>query len=228
MKNIPARPREEAHREEEQVEEPAGEPGLQVLLAGGAVGPVDEQAPPLHILRRQRPPEPAVVAVVAVVPHHEVVVFGHPVLPHPRLPAVDEGGVVLGQRPAVHQHLPPTDLQRLARQPHDPLDEVALRLLRELEHDHIAALDRPGRVEAEAAGVVEHLVHQQVVADQQVLLHGAGGDLERLEDEGAYEEREDHRDADGFEVLPHPAPARGPLLRSLRHRAGPRPSRKPA
>ena len=48
----------------------------------------------------------------------------------------------------------------------------------------------------------EHeLVDQQVIADQQVVLHRAGRDLERLDDERPDEQRQDHRDADRLEVL---------------------------
>ena len=53
-----------------------------------------------------------------------------------------------------------------------------------------------------AVGARENeLVHQQVIADQEVVLHRAARDLERLDDEGAHEQREDHRDDDRLEVL---------------------------
>jgi hypothetical protein len=45
-----------------------------------------------------------------------------------------------------------------------------------------------------AAGEDE-LVDEQVIADEQVRLHRSGRDLERLEDERAHEQREDHGNA---------------------------------
>ena len=48
---------------------------------------------------------------------------------------------------------------------------------------------------------VDELVDQDVIADQQVLLHRAARDLERLHDVGARERGEDHRDQQRLEVL---------------------------
>ena len=61
----------------------------------------------------------------------------------------------------------------------------------------------------------DELVDQQVIADQQVRLHRAGRDLERLEDERAHEQREDHGDDDRLEVLAQ----RGLLEGRFRHRS---------
>src|SRR5204863_456439 len=47
----------------------------------------------------------------------------------------------------------------------------------------------------------DELVDQQVIADEQVLLHRSGRNLERLDDERADEEGEDDGDDDRFEVL---------------------------
>src|SRR4029079_14881246 len=47
----------------------------------------------------------------------------------------------------------------------------------------------------------DELVHQQMIADEQVLFHRPGRDLERLHDERANEQRQDHRDDDRLEVF---------------------------
>ena len=47
----------------------------------------------------------------------------------------------------------------------------------------------------------DELVHEQVIADEQVVLHRSGRDLERLHDERADEQREDDGDDDRLEVL---------------------------
>ena len=48
----------------------------------------------------------------------------------------------------------------------------------------------------EAAGPNDELVDEQVIADEEVVLHRTGRDLERLHDEGPDEQRQDHRDDD--------------------------------
>ena len=48
-------------------------------------------------------------------------------------------------------------------------------------------------VVADAAAAIAELVHQQVVADQQRVLHGFGGNLERLHDEGDDKNGDDDR-----------------------------------
>ena len=96
-------------------------------------------------------------------------------------------------------------LQRLAWQADDALDEVPVRLDGIFEHDDVTASDGADRqnrpFERRRRGTEDELVHQQVIANQQVLLHRSGRDLEGLHDEGADEQRKDHRDDDRLEVL---------------------------
>ena len=58
-----------------------------------------------------------------------------------------------------------------------------------------------GALEAGLARAEHELVDQQVIADEQVVLHRAGRDLERLDDERPDEERQDDGDDDRLEVL---------------------------
>ena len=106
---------------------------------------------------------------------------------------------------AVDVHALVLQLDGFARQPDDALDEIALRILRILEHDHVLALDRlhrEHRALGPGDGRAEHeLVHQQMIADQQVLLHRPGRYLERLDDERADEERQHDGDNERLEVL---------------------------
>jgi hypothetical protein len=53
-------------------------------------------------------------------------------------------------------------------------------------------------------GREDELVHDQVVTDQDVLLHRCGRHLEGLEEERAREEGEDDRHEDRFRVLARP------------------------
>src|SRR5581483_4403845 len=96
-------------------------------------------------------------------------------------------------------------LDGLARQADHAFDEVAVRFLGILEHDHVEAFDvlhRQQRAfEAARCRAEDELVDEQVIADEQVFFHRSGGDLERLHDERADEQREDDRDDDRLEVL---------------------------
>src|SRR5439155_16197196 len=64
---------------EDRAEPPDGraQPFVDVVLATRLVRPVNQQRLPLDVIPRQEPPVPAVLRVVAVVPHHEVVIRGH-------------------------------------------------------------------------------------------------------------------------------------------------------
>ena len=53
--------------------------------------------------------------------------------------------------------------------------------------------DRPG---------IGQLVDEEEIADEERRLHGPGGDLEGLDDEGHHEEDEDGRLGDELEVFP--------------------------
>ena len=57
------------------------------------------------------------------------------------------------------------------------------------------------RSSADRRRAEDELVDQQVIADQQVVLHRPGRDLERLHHPGPHEQREDHRDDDRLEVF---------------------------
>src|SRR4029079_19628202 len=71
--------------------------------------------------------------------------------------------------------------------------------------DDVAAMDdafrQDGSLECTGRRAVDELVDEQVVANQQVDFHRASRDLERLNDEGADEEREYHGNHDRLEIL---------------------------
>src|SRR4051794_25690005 len=143
---LPAGLGEEADRRLQQVPD-LGSPPLPLAGRGPpAVGPVDEERPPLDEVGGQRPPEPRVVGVVAVVPHAEVVARRH----HEGT-VVDRAGVredahrvlvhgVAGvvDRLAVDVELLVGHLDRIAPHRHAALDEVELRVLRRAEDHDVA------------------------------------------------------------------------------------------
>ena len=139
-----------------------------VVLALGLVRPVDHQRLALDVLARQEAPVAAVLRVVAVVAHHEVLVRrhrdrsvslahverGHFVELRVGRRRLQEMHVRLVERLAVDVDLLLAHFDRLARQPDDALDEVALRLLGILEDDDVAALDGRRSAAARARGRV--------------------------------------------------------------------------
>src|SRR5262249_46854917 len=95
---------------------------------------------------------------------------------------------------------------RLARQSDDSLDEIAIGLDRIFENEHVASLDGTERQKRVFESRYwrrreDELVHEQMVADEQVVLHRPGRDLERLDDEGADQKSQDHRRHHRLEVL---------------------------
>jgi len=72
-----------------------------------------------------------------------------------------------------------------------------------LEHHDVAAADvTDGQQRAARAGRAEdELVDEEVIADEEVVLHRPRRDLEGLDDPRPHEEREDDRNDDRLEVL---------------------------
>src|SRR5262249_29263715 len=111
--------------------------------------------------------------------------------------------VWLRERLAVHDDLLVDDLDMIARKSDDALDIVLRQILRVLEHDDVAAPDvlkRKKCVENRSTRAKRKFVHQQVVADQQVVFHRRRWNLERLDDEGRSKQRQDDRDDERFKV----------------------------
>ena len=102
-------------------------------------------------------------------------------------------GVRVRDRGPVDDQLPVGQLDVVAGQRDDALDEVGLAVLGELEDGDLAALGHPE--------AVDQLVHEQVVADEQRGDHRPRGDLEGLDDERADDERQPDGDDDRLDVL---------------------------
>src|SRR5215210_1449559 len=212
---LPARLGEEADRRLAQVAE-LGPQALPLAVRGlAAVGPVDEEGAPLDQVGGQRPPEPRVVGVVAVVAHAEVVAGRHGertvVVPHHEAWIAEGVGVLVHgvarifDRLAVDVELRVDDLDRVAAHGDAALDEVERRVLRRAEDDDVAALDTAERQQAPlrpgGPGAVDEPVDEEVVADQEGVLHGAARDVEGLDDEGVGEQQEHRGDDQRLEVF---------------------------
>ncbi len=180
--------------------------------------PVHDEGLAFHVGSREEAPIAAVLGVVAIIAHHEEVAGRnrHRAVRHlhvarrelvgvRRAGRLEEVHVRFVEHRAVDVDALVAQLEGLAGQADDALDEVALRVLGVLEDHDLSAphvgdgqqgpLERGGRRR-------EHeLVHQQVIADEQVVLHRSRRDLEGLHDPRAHEQRQDHGHHDRLEVL---------------------------
>src|SRR5690606_32865629 len=137
----------------------------------------------------------------------------------------DVPDVRLVHRLAVHVQHPVPHLYGVARDPHDPLQQVELRLVGTLEDDDLPPVDvfiaRYAQSDERHARAVGRLADDQEIPDQRGVLHRAGRDRVRL-DEKCTDHDEDHcRDRDGLHPLPRPLCKRWPcraLFRPLRRR----------
>src|SRR5581483_10970395 len=190
--------------------------------------PVDDDRLALDVRERHGAPEARVVALIAVVPHHEHRALGDRVGTVGIERRVD-GAVVrvrIGHGLAVDEELAVAQLDGLALGGDHALDEVLAAILGPDEHDDVAALGlaqprelaqgalRERNLEPRA---VDELVDEDVIADLEGRQHGARRDLERLHHERAQRERKQERRAERLDVL---APRGLPARRSAGRRRG--------
>src|SRR6266542_6090594 len=178
-------------------------------------GPVDEKRASFQIRRGHGPPEAAVVGVITIVSEGEIGLRRHTergdlvaptqplrelrlVMPDARVrmerarlvlaPAVDEDGLV-------------ADFHRVRGKRHGPLDEIPPRVFRELEHDDIAAAYRAAGEKSFESRQRERredeLVHDDVVSDEDGLLHRGTRNDEGLQQKRAHEKGEHDRHENG-------------------------------
>src|SRR5216684_4123828 len=172
--------------------------------------PVDHQRPPDNVFPRDESPEPAVLAVVAVVAHHKIVSLWDDELavfyqfPHFQPPLslqpdrrnvearkvvaehivrrVQKAHVGFLQRLAVNPHLLIDQAQLVSRQPNHTLDEMLLRIDRIVKDDNVAARNLLVRHHtiAQTRSAVAELVHQQIVAYKKRVHHRFRRNLKSL------------------------------------------------
>ena len=113
-----------------------------------------------------------------------------------RAVATDTLGVgAVFDRNAVHVERAAFRLDGVAPDGDDPFDEVPGFVVRGNEHEHIASR---GFVQVEEfdvcprdADAVNKLANEDTVSHKQGVFHGAGGDLERLDDKGTHESKDE-------------------------------------
>src|SRR5215470_11359333 len=176
--------------------------------------PVDQERLAADLLALDEAPVAAVLRVVAVVAHDEVRAGRH----YRRLAAVEIAAVSRGhggngtgtdirlvEEPAVQHYAIVHDLHGVTAHRHDALDEVPRLVVRILEDHDVAALGlaqaREMRVRERELGAIEEFVDEDVVAHEERIHHGAGGNGEGLHAALADDQREEDGDEDGFRVL---------------------------
>ena len=184
--------------------------------------PIDQQGAPNDIFPRHEAPIAAVEALIAIVAQHEIVAlrnnqfavldqFSHLQPPPPLQPRdgiVSAGKLVpkyvmrqravtnvrFRQRSAVHVHSPVDQAYAISRHSHHALHEVFAGMNRIVENDDISAVDRAvgqDMIQKSTAAIAQ-LIHQQIIPDQQGVLHGLGGNLKSLDDKRDNKHRDDH------------------------------------
>lgn len=121
-----------------------------------------------------------------------------------------EGGKVVGRtvvphmlgvsavfdRDAVHVERATLCLDGVAADRDDPFDEVPGFLVRWNEHEHVSSGGFMHIEEFDVcprdADAVDELADEDTVSYEQGVFHGAGGDLERLDDKGAHESKDEY------------------------------------
>src|SRR5579864_4902146 len=191
-----------------------------------AARPVDEERPAEQIARRQLPPEAGVPGVVAIVAHAEVAGRRHgegaEVVPRRQLPDVVGRNVFGGPEGTVNGvggvvHRLAVDGQPLV----DDADDVAghadaafhhvdAEVLLGAEDDDVAPPHRAQgqqlALEIRGRRAIDEPVDEEVVPDQQGVLHRATGNVEGLNHERVRELTEDGGDDQRLQVFPRDMP----------------------
>lgn len=190
-----------------------GAPGAAVaalvaIVAHGEDVPLrNREGVALRKLRAELPGREFVVRK-SIVPGQEVGgAEGRKIVPRARAEgyAFCVGAVVYGS--AVDVERASLCLDSVASDSDDAFDEVPGFLVKRNEDKHVASRGFVGVEESDVrprnVDAVDKLVDKDAISDEQGVFHGAGGDLERLDDEGTHESEDKYDgDHDGAKVFP--------------------------
>src|SRR5215470_3224855 len=113
--------------------------------------------------------------------------------------------VRLDQELSVDIHVAIDDFQVIARQADHAFDEMLVIIVRILEHNNVAALQRAiGQkffVPGIAAPAENEFVDEQMIPNEKSLLHRLRRDLECLKNETRDKQRQNHSDQERFEIF---------------------------
>ena len=175
--------------------------------------PVDNNGLAFDILIRDIAPEPAVIAVVAIIPHHEIGMrrhgYGTEVIARLLLAGQDHGileyGVFDDQWFPVNIHFLVFDQDSVARKADDPFDKILIRIDGVLEDDHIFAVNIFNGDEhfscKRISNAINKFINQDMIADEQGRYHGPRGDLKGLNDKSPDKQSKDKRNGNCFYIF---------------------------
>src|ERR1700722_1441336 len=186
--------------------------GCDYISLSSAHRPVDQQRPANNVCLRHESPVSAVVTVVPVVSHHKIISLRNDELTildqfaeqYPPLRSLAwcyiqaweivteqiaarpaEVCVRFSQRRSIDEHLPIHQPDTISRHANYALHKVLRRVHRIMKHHNVAAMNATvgHHVVREAATSIAEFIDQQVIANQQRILHGGRRNLERLHHE---------------------------------------------
>src|SRR5215470_17191939 len=113
--------------------------------------------------------------------------------------------VRLDQELSVDINVAIDDFQVIARQADHAFDEMLVIIVRILEHDNVAALQRAIGQKFFVPGIVmpakDELVDEQMIPNEKSLLHRLRRNFECLEDETRDKQCQNHRNQKRFEIF---------------------------
>lgn len=176
-------------------------------------GPIDYEGFPSQISHVYELPETAVIALIAVVSHHEEAVWRNLEWPHIVSLAGNRrqnSGVAVNRigfrkRLIIDKHLLVLNPYRIPGQADYPLNEVFGRVDGIAEYDNILALGftdvQKFFIPVRESDPVDKLVDQEVVTNEQRRLHGAGWNLECLNNKRTDHQGQEKSNDNGFGVI---------------------------
>jgi hypothetical protein len=179
--------------------------------------PINNEGLPLDEVHRDEAPVSAILAIVPIVSHDEIVtvwnghgaegaIFARGV---PNLKGVPVFPIRVIEQDSVNGDVSSIDLNILSRQTDYSLYVIFVFSLRIDKDDDVTPfriLDGDQRLSQERdLNAVNELVDKDVVSDQEGRLHRSRGNLKGLDDKGANEQGEKNSDNNGFSPLPYGA-----------------------
>jgi len=176
-------------------------------------GPVENKGLSFYGLQVHKFPEPAVITVVAVIAHNKKRIFRDryraKVITALHICrknfAVPENGIFFILRFAIDVDLFVFDFDGVTLHADYPFDIVLVGIYRVFEDNNISScrllIGDPGIAADGVFYTVYEFVDENVVSDEQGVLHGAGGYFKGLDYKGPDKKRKQQRNENGFNIL---------------------------
>jgi len=175
--------------------------------------PVNQYRLAQHGFQIDKPPKSAVIALIAIISHDKKRMGGN----NDRseiIPGLYACGEIIGirvnpmimvQQLMVDINFFIADLNDISGNADDPLDKILAGIFGKFKHHNIPAFRvcdvYEGGLQKWNLNPVYKFIDQDMVSDLERLFHGSRWNFKRLNDKGAYEQRQDNGDEDGFDIF---------------------------